>query len=133
MRSKRGSIVVGVLQYCGSAGEAAKVGQIQESIGINPDCLQPQKISPAFGVGIGIAIAFGLWLPMPDGDCDPDTDSDNVFPAALRGSSIKATGFAGEYLIWLPKISDSTIRSWGRNCLPSPGIALTQVAICSRN
>jgi hypothetical protein len=34
---------------------------------------------------------------MPDSDCDPDSDADadNAFPAALTGSYVKATGFAG--------------------------------------
>jgi hypothetical protein len=38
---------------------------------------------------------------MPDSDCDPDSDPANAFPAALSGSHVKATGFAGGYLLFL--------------------------------
>ena len=43
---------------------------------------------------------------MPDSDCDTEADSDNAFPAGLSGSQIKATGFAGGYLLWTRVIRD---------------------------
>jgi hypothetical protein len=48
-------------------------------------------------------------MPDSDCDCDPDCDPASAFPATLSGSHVKATGFAGGYLIYNGEAESSEV------------------------